>query len=358
LTSKVYTYNLYVKVDLLIESTVVKKRPTQADVARLANVSQAMVSYVLNGSSSVSIPDETRQRIQDAIHQLGYQPNRTARSLRTNKTYTIAAIIPDITNPFYPAFERGIQDVADQCAYDVITYNTDGLADKERKYIQSVQEGRVDGVVAVLFHTSAPGLFPLLDQNIPVVRLEATRKVAGERPLDNIYLDNVAAAQEAVTYLIDKGHRRIGMLAGQEGPTHYRMIGYANALEAYSIALDKQLIQIGEFNEQGGYSAMRALLALRPRPTAVFAANDLMAMGAYLAIKETGLQIPRDVAVVGFDNIPTAKLVSPPLTTIDQDQREVGRRAAEMLFERLEGRAPAFGRGEERPHRLVIRESA
>jgi LacI family transcriptional regulator len=317
-----------------------------------------MVSYVLNDSSSISIPDETRQRILDAIGQLGYQPNRTARSLRTSKTYTIAAIIPDITNPFYPAFERGIQDVADQCDYDVITYNTDGLADKERKHILSIQEGRVDGVVAVLFHTSAPGLFPLLDQNIPVVRLEATRKVAGERPLDNIFLDNVAAAREAVAYLIGKGHRRIGMLAGPEGPTHYRIIGYANALEDHAITVEKELIQVGEFNEQGGYQAMLAMLALQPRPTAVFAANDLMAMGAYIAIKEAGLQIPHDVAVVGFDNIPTAKLVSPPLTTIDQDQREVGRRAAEMLFERLEGRAPAVGRGEERPHRLIIRESA
>jgi LacI family transcriptional regulator len=343
---------------LRIESFTVKKRPTQADVARLANVSQAMVSYVLNDSSSISIPDETRQRILDAIGQLGYQPNRTARSLRTSKTYTIAAIIPDITNPFYPAFERGIQDVADQCDYDVITYNTDGLADKERKHILSIQEGRVDGVVAVLFHTSAPGLFPLLDQNIPVVRLEATRKVAGERPLDNIFLDNVAAAREAVAYLIGKGHRRIGMLAGPEGPTHYRIIGYANALEDHAITVEKELIQVGEFNEQGGYQAMLAMLALQPRPTAVFAANDLMAMGAYIAIKEAGLRIPHDVAVVGFDNIPTAKLVSPPLTTIDQDQREVGRRAAEMLFERLEGRAPAVGRGEERPHRLIIRESA
>ena len=343
---------------MLIESFAVKKRPTQADVARLANVSQAMVSYVLNDSSSISIPDETRQRILDAMGQLGYQPNRTARSLRTSKTYTIAAIIPDITNPFYPAFERGIQDVADQCDYDVITYNTDGLAEKERKCIQSVHEGRVDGVVAVLFHTSAPGLFPLLDQNIPVVRLEATRKAAGERPLDNIYLDNVAAAREAVSYLIGKGHQRIGMLAGPEGPTHYRIVGYVNALETHAIVVDKQLIQVGEFNEQGGYQAMHALLALSARPTAVFAANDLMAMGAYIAIKEAGLQIPYDVAVVGFDNIPTAKLVSPPLTTIDQDQREVGRRAAEMLFERLEGRAPAVGRGEERPHRLIIRESA
>lgn len=335
-----------------------KKRPTQADVARAANVSQAMVSYVLNDNAAVSIPGETRARILRAIESLGYQPNRTARSLRTNKTFTIAVIIPDITNPFYPAFERGIQDVADHHQHDVITYNTDGLADKERHYIQSLLEGRVDGVVTVLFHTSAPALFQLLDHNIPVVRLEATHKNAGERPLDNVYLDNVAAAQTAVHHLIEKGHQRIGMLAGHEGPTSYRLIGYSLMLQQCGILGDPALIQTGDFNERGGYEAMNALLLLKPHPTAVFAANDLMAMGAYLAIKEAGLRIPHDVAVVGFDNIPTAKLVSPPLTTVDQFQHRAGQRAAEMLFERMNGRIPSSGRSEELPYQLIVRASA
>ena len=334
-----------------------KKRPTQADVARVANVSQAMVSYVLNGTATVSIPGETRDRILHAIESLGYQPNRTARSLRTNKTFTIAVIIPDITNPFYPAFERGIQDVADQRQHDVITYNTDGLAEKEHRYIQSLLEGRVDGVVTVLFHTSAPALFQLLDHNIPVVRLEATPKVAGERPLDNVYLDNVAAAKAAVQHLVEKGHQHIGMLAGHEGPTSYRLIGYSLMLQQCGIPMGEALIQTGDFNEQGGYQAMNALLSLKPPPTAVFAANDLMAMGAYLAIKEAGMRIPHDIAVVGFDNIPTAKLVSPPLTTVDQFQHQVGRRAAQMLFERMNDRAPLSGRSEELPYQLIVRES-
>jgi LacI family transcriptional regulator len=334
-----------------------KKRPTQADVARLANVSQAMVSYVLNDNNSVTIPGETRERIQNAMESLGYQPNRTARSLRASKTYTIAVVIPDITNPFYPAFARGIQDVADQHQYDVITYNTDGLAEKEHRYLQSLLEGRVDGVVTVLFHTSAPALFQLLDHNIPVVRLEAAHKNSGERPLDNVYLDNVAAAKLAVRHLIEKGHKRIGMLTGSEGPSSYRLIGYSLMLEQCGVPLDEALIQTGEFNEEGGYHAMQALLEQTLRPTAVFAANDLMAMGAYLAIKEAGLRIPEDIAVVGFDNIPTAKLVSPPLTTVDQFQRRVGQRAAEMLFERLIGIPSPLGRSEELPHQLIIRAS-
>ncbi|MBZ0302418.1 MAG: substrate-binding domain-containing protein, partial [Anaerolineae bacterium] len=162
----------------------------------------------------------------------------------------------------------------------------------------------------------------------------------------------------AVAHLIEKGHRRIGMLAGHEGPTHFRVSGYRTALEKHGIPVVPELIQAGDFNEQGGYQAMRALLSRPSHPTAIFAANDLMAMGAYLAIKEIGLQIPQDVAVVGFDNIPTSKLVSPPLTSIDQFQHEVGQRAAGMLFERLNGFALAHGRSEQRPHRLIIRDSA
>ncbi|MCC6805133.1 MAG: LacI family DNA-binding transcriptional regulator [Anaerolineae bacterium] len=317
-----------------------------------------MVSYVLNGNTPVPVSEQARRRIQDAIEQLGYQPNRAARSLRTSKTYTIAAIIPDILNPFYPAFVRGIQDVADENGYDVITFNTDGLATKERKCIRSMLETRVDGLVAVLFHTSARDLFPLLDHNIPVVRLEATEKAGGARPLDNIYLDNVAGARVAVRLLIEKGHRRIGLLAGHEGPSGARLVGYQDALESYSIPVLPELMQRCDFNEEGGYSAMRLLLDLDPPPTAVFASNDLMAMGAYLAIKEAGRRIPDDVAVVGFDNIPTSKLVSPPLTTVDQFQHQVGQRAARMLLERIQERSPASGRSEQQPFQLIIRASA
>jgi LacI family transcriptional regulator len=336
----------------------IKKSPTQMDVARIANVSQAMVSYVLNGKESVMISPETRQRVLDAIEQLGYQPNRTARSLRTSKSFTIAVIIPDITNPFYPAFARGIQDIADQQDYDVITYNTDGIREKEHKFLQSVMQRQVDGIIAVLFHTNARELFPILDMNIPIVRLEAAFKDAGERPLDNLYLDNAEAAQGAVQYLIEAGHRQIGMLSSHEGPAHYRASGYRNALFANGFPLSDKLIRVDDFNERGGYNAMQALLDNNPALSAVFAANDLMAMGAYLAVKEAGLSIPGDIAIIGFDNIPTANLVTPALTTVDQFQEQVGRRAAEMLLERVTGDAPGHGRSEKQPYQLIIRESA
>ena len=334
-----------------------KKRPTQADVAVRANVSQAMVSYVINNSTSVTIPDETRQRILTAMEDLGYVPNITARRLRSSKTYTVAGVIPDITNPFYPAFERGIQDTANQFGYDLVMYNTDGTEERERKCVESLLQGRVDGIVGVFFHLRAADLFPLIQQNIPVVRLEAMHKTPGKMPLDNVYIDNVAASRSAVEFLIEKGHTHIAMLSSHEGPARFREMGYREALQARGIGVDGALLSYGAYSEDGGYDAIGALLRQRRRPSAVFAANDLMAMGAMVAIREAGLSIPHDMAVMGFDDIPTARLVYPALTTVAQFERQLGRRAAEMLLERLNGNALEHGRSVEMPYQIVERDS-
>jgi LacI family transcriptional regulator len=330
-----------------------KRRPTQDDVARLAGVSQTAVSLILN-KADPTIPEDTRQRVVAAAQTLGYVPDRAARGLRTNKSYTIASIIPTITNPFYPAFERGIQDVAEEHEYNLVIYNSDGIAEKERRALLSAQQSRVDGLIVVLFQVGAKTLLPLLEQNIAVVRLESRYKEPGEAPLDNLYIDNVAAAQEAVTHLIGRGHRRIGVLARNEGPGDMRVFGYRKALAAHGLARDETLVQQGDFTEEGGYEAMQRLLTLSERPTA----NDMMALGAMLAIQEAGLKVPQDIAVVGFDDIPTARLVHPPLTTVTHFQVDLGRRAAELLFERLSGKAPPHGRTVEMPYQLVIRKSA
>jgi LacI family transcriptional regulator len=317
-----------------------------------------MVSYVLNGNSGVTVPAETRQRILDAMQELGYQPSKIARSLRTSKTYTIAGVIPDILNPFYPAFQRGIQDVADAENYDLITYNTDANPDKERRFCQSLLQGRADGLIAVLFHVNVTALLPLLERGIPVIRLETMYKAPGGYPLDNIYVDNAAASHAAVSYLIGKGHRRIGTLAGHAGPTRHRIAGYWQALGEHGIAPDESLIETAEFNETGGYTGMQALLERATGLTAVFVSNDLMAIGAIQAIQSAGLRVPEDIAVVGFDEIPTARLVNPALTTVSQHQEQIGRRAAQMLFERLNGSVPSGGRTEAMPFELIIRQSA
>ena len=338
--------------------TLGKRRATQSDVADKAKVSQALVSYVVNNNHQVSIPSATRQRIEMAMQELDYVPNITARRLRTNKTLTIAGIIPDITNPFYPAFERGIQDTLDNNGYDLVMYNTDGDRSKEQRYVDSMLQGRVDGVVGVFFHLGAKDLLSLVKQNIHVTRLEAVAKAAGSLALDNIYIDNVAASRLAVNFLIDKGHTRIGMLSSTEGPARFRERGYQQAILAANLRLEPALVAIGVYNAEGGYRAMRQLLGLDHPPTAIFAANDLMAMGAMVAIREANLAIPDDIAIVGFDDIASAKLVYPALTTIRQFQHCMGQRAAEMLLERIRGQAIEEGRSEPMQYELVIRYSA
>jgi LacI family transcriptional regulator len=317
-----------------------------------------MVSYVLNASTTVSVPEETRARVLAAMRELGYVPNRAARSLRTNKTLTIASIIPDIANPFYPAFVRGIQDVADQHGYDLIMYNSDGAAEKERKCIHSVEHGRADGVIGVFFHAGARDLAALLEQGIFVVRLEAMRKPAGDLPLDNIFVDSVAAAHDAVAYLLARGYRRIAMLGNAPGPGEARQQGYREALQNAALPVREEFVIPCDFTEAGGYAAMQTLLALPVRPDAVFAANDVMAMGALSAIHAAGLRVPADIAIMGFDDIPLARQLNPPLTTVRQFQTQLGRRAAELLLERISGACIGAGRSLEMPYEIAVRTSA
>lgn len=335
-----------------------RKRPTQADVARLAGVSQTTVSHVVN-ETDIKIPEETRQRILTAMDELGYVPNHLARSLRTRKTFTIASIIPDINNPFYPPFQRGIQDIADGHDYDLIMYNTDSSFSNEQRYLRSLEQGRVDGAIVVLFHHDCEALKPLLEKNIPIVAIVAGKQDVGDLPLDTLYINNSSAAMKAVSYLIERGHTRIGMIAGIEEtpPRRSRISGYRQALADHHLPLDEILIQGGDFTELGGHHSMLELLKCSPLPSAVFAANDLMAIGAMATIREAGLQIPQDMAVVGFDDIPAAILMNPPLTTITQFQEQIGRRAAEMLIERINGTAPPTGRSVEMPYKLIVRQS-
>jgi len=329
----------------------------QSDVARLAGVSQTTVSQVLNNAAAFSVPQETRQRVIDAVTQLRYIPNGVARSLRTQKTLTIASVIPDIANPFYPALERGVQDVAEARGYDLIVYNTDGQADKERRCLESLLRGRVDGVIGVFFHLTSAELQRLRAGGIAAVLLDEPG-VHPDLGYDRVYVDNAKAARAAVTYLLERGHTRISMLSGPQGTLASRAEGYVQALRAYPGAAEPHIIDTPDFTEACGYVGMERALATSPRPDAVFAANDLLAMGALRALREAGVRVPQDMALLGFDDIPVARLLTPALTTVSQFQEGLGRRAAELLFERLDGRAPEHGRDEEMPFELMVRESA
>jgi LacI family transcriptional regulator len=175
-----------------------------------------------------------------------------------------------------------------------------------------------------------------------------------------IYIDNARAAYDLVSYLLERGYNCIGMIAGEEDtpPRLGRIRGYSRALAERNIHLDEILIRGGYYHQSGGYQGMRDLLSLSRRPNAVFAANDLMAMGALVAVREAGLRVPEDIAIAGFDDIPAAALVDPPLTTVTQFQDQIGRRATEMLFERINGTAPEEMRAVEMPYQLIIRKSA
>ncbi|HWV35638.1 MAG TPA: LacI family DNA-binding transcriptional regulator [Thermomicrobiales bacterium] len=339
-----------------------RRRPTQLDVARAAGVSQAVVSYVLNDNQTVSILPETRQRVHAAIAELGYVPNTAARSLRSRRTQTLAAIIPDITNPYYPAFVRGIQDVARAGGYDVLAINTDGDREIERSSLDAAWRGRVDGLIITPFFLKVDDLMPLLQDGIPIT-LHTELADADLRPgipLDSVSISGETAARTVVNYLIERGHTRIGMIAGQLAtpPREGRVRGYRQALAAHHMPLEEVLIREGDFSEAGGYESMRELLMLSPRPTAVFAANDLMAMGALLACREQGVDVPGEIALAGFDDIPAARLVHPALTTIDQHAHESGRRCAELLLSRLDGSYTGPVRREMLGFRLVPRASA
>jgi LacI family transcriptional regulator len=320
-------------------------------------VSQTTVSLILNNHVDNSMPAQTIQRVLDAMKTLGYTPNRVAQALRTQRSYTIAAIIPDITNPFYPAFARGIQDAAEKNGYNLILYNSNGEAHREAECLLSAQRSHVDGIIGVFFHLHVRDLAPVLEQNVPVVRFVPARSNIGDLPLDSLYVDNAAAAQAVGRFLIARGHRRMAIVTGEAGPGSARLHGFEQSLGEHNLP-PPYVIESSDFTEVGGYGAVERLLEYDPRPTAVFAANDLLAIGVMQGVQAAGLTVPDDLAVVGFDDIPAARYVTPALTTVAQFQENIGQRAAEMLLEHLTAREPLTGRSVELPFELRIRASA
>ena len=331
-------------------------RPTQVDVARRAGVSQAVVSYVVNDTESGrSLPEATRAKVWEAVDDLGYVPNETARRLRTQRTNTIAGVVPDITNPFYPELQRGIQDALGEHGYDLITYNTDGTHEGELRFLRAMTQGRADGVIGAFFNVGASDLAPLVDHGVAIVRLD--HRPTPHIPLDNIFVDNVAASRAITRHLIERGHERIGVLTSDEGPALIREIGFREALADAGLRSKQEWTGSGSPDAAGGAVAMHSILRTGDLPTAVFATNDSMALGAMTVLRHARIGIPRDMALCGFDNIDVAELVDPPLSTIAVHQRAIGRRAAEMILARLDGTVVGGGQSVELPFELVERAS-
>ncbi|WP_185949432.1 LacI family DNA-binding transcriptional regulator [Microbispora sp. KK1-11] len=312
------------------------QRPSIRGVARLAGVSATTVSHTLNGRRPVA--EDTRRRVLEAIEQLGYRPNALARGLRTSRSQTIGLAIPDITNPFYPALARGMQDVLGGAGYEQIISNTDGDRRRERAAIERMIARQVDGLAFAVFHTHAEDLAPAIEAGIPVVRLGGRLAQHG---VDVVRSDDEGAAGEAARHLLEWGYRRIGFVSGPpaEGPAAERVAGYRAALTAAGTPPDPRLVVHTDFDRAGGARGAAALLDLPDPPDAVLCANDVMAIGALDTARARGLRVPQDLAVMGFDDIEAAAMVVPGLTTMANPAREIGRACARRLLDRLSGGA-------------------
>jgi LacI family transcriptional regulator len=340
---------------------MVKPRPTQQDVARLAGVSRAVVSYVINNQTSgkIRISDDARRRVLQAVKELGYQPNVTARSLRTNRTQLLAVMVPDLTNPFYPLLIRGAQAAAEREDYQILVYDTNDTAAREQIFVEIMLRRRVDGVILVAFHLETSDVERMLRAGVQVAAVGGRPRPEG---VDIVAPRERLAVHEVMRHLISRGHRRIAHLAGAADtpPGRVRLQGYREALSEAGIPYDESLVLQGTFGRDGVAELVSSCFvpsADAACPTALFAANDVMAIEAMRTLARLGRRIPGDVAVCGFDNIPEAEFVVPSLTTVDQDAQMLGQRAAEFLLERLADRAPAEARHVNTPYRLVVRES-
>jgi LacI family transcriptional regulator len=309
-------------------------RPTIYTVAEKAGVSIATVSRVLNGTARVS--DQTRAKVRRAMDELGYRPNASARGLAANTTGTIALVFPKLSGPFFSEMIRGAELEASASEYHLLIYGAAGETLGTNNQTLGMLTTKVDGLILASPGVSRCYIQDLQRQDLPVVAL-------GEDPantqLATIQPDNVGGAQKAVTHLIEHGYRRIAMIRGPGTRSHAgdRERGYRLALQNHDLAYHPELAPVGDFDESSGYAAMKELLERNPVPDAVFAASDQMAIGALAAIHERGLRVPDDIALVGFDDIETARYTTPPLTTVHQDMLGQGQLAVRRLLAMING---------------------
>ena len=334
---------------------LVSKLPTIVDVAKLAGVSKATVGRVVNGQDDI-VSAPTRLRVLDAIDQLGYERNAVAGSLRTSKTYMIALVIPDITNPFWPAVARGVQDTLEKYNYTVVTVNSDWDASTEAKYLKMVRSNRFDGVI---INPTDASVAETNELDIPVVILGNSFSYP---EYDSVGSDSASGVETSLEYLFELGHRRIGLISGlsvrRKVKTRYH--SYLSFLARHQLQLDEDLVVYGDFTIAAGADAMRTLLNLPNPPTAVFAANDILAIGAMQTAQELGWHIPEDISIIGMDNILASEVTSPPLTTVAKPKYEIGAQAAKLLLEQLqhpEKHSTVLGKAHKLPCTLVKRGS-
>jgi LacI family transcriptional regulator len=318
---------------------------TIRDVAAAAGVSPATVSRVLNLKEDVA--DDLRRRVLAAVSDLGYRRNGPARSLRTRAAMVIGLIISDITNPFFTAVVRGVEDVAQLAGYSVVLANADEDVTKESRYLEVAAAEQMAGVLLTPASSQLTSIDVLLERNIPVVTID--RRLANS-PVDSVTVNNRQATQTAAEHLISQGCKRVGFVAGPVTITTgaSRLAGYRAALRTAGRPYDPALVAYADFRTEGGYAATRQLLHSRKAPDGLLISNNLMTVGGMQAIAEAGLSVPDDIAVVGFDDANWATALRPPLTVVTQPTYDIGRIAAEFLLRRINGESFP-------PKRVVLR---
>lgn len=305
---------------------------TIREVAESAGVSYATVSHVINNTRLVS--PETRERVLAAMDALNYRPNALARSLRQGKTNTLGLVLPDSANPFFAEISRSLEDEAFKKGYSVFLCNTELDTQRELFYVDVLSKKQVDGIIFVAAGDQPDSLNFLRQRNMPVVMIDRDLPSV---EVDVVLTDHSLGGYLATRHLLELGHRRIACIAGPSSitPSAERITGYRRALEEAGLPCDENLILRGDYHAQSGMEITHTLLNMDPRPTAIFALNDLMALGALRAAAEEGCSVPGSLAVVGYDDLELAHFTNPPLTTIAQPKKEIGAQAIHLLVDRM-----------------------
>lgn len=325
---------------------------TIQDVAKRAGVAPITVSRVVNHKGYVS--EEKRRRVEAAIHELNYIPNALGPSLRSKRTQTLALVLSDLTNPFWTTVARGVEDMANQHGYHIIIGNTDESQDKQDEYLTFLMKKQVDGFLVVPASSQPPEL--LQKRQVPFVTLD--RHISNQQ-IDSVRGDSVGGAYELTRHLLTLGHRRLAIITGPQALTTAtdRVLGSLKALEEAGIC-DQPHVYWGEYTQAAGYEHAQQALTLNPRPTAIFAANNFLAIGVMRALRDAGLRVPEDMSVVAFDDLPAAITIDPFFTVAAQPAYEMGQQATDLLLGRLTGTRSGGFQEIVLPVEIIIRKSS
>jgi LacI family transcriptional regulator len=315
---------------------------TIRDVARVAKVHPGTVSRALNAETRALVNPQTADRVLRAAEKLGYRPNPIARGLKTNRSYTIGVLIPDITNPLFPPILRGIEDRLDDAGYTSLIVNTDNSVERERSHLEAMRARQVEGFISATARLDREVLADAAGGGAPVVLINRS---LDDGSVPAVTVDDRQGIRLAVQHIVELGHDQVGHIAGPQNTSTglRRYLGFREAMRAAGLDTPKRHIRFsGWFTEEQGARMCAELLDAAPELTAIVAANDLLAIGCYDTLEERGLRCPDDLSIVGFNDMPFVDHLRPPLTSVRVPQREIGTVAADMLLQRLaDGSQPA-----------------